>query len=343
MSSGDDERFMTMAIQIAKKSKSESSGIHPFVGAVAARDGKLLGKAYRGQRKADDHAEFTLLEKILGGTDVTGATVYTTLEPCTSRNHPKVPCVERLIERQVSRVVIGMLDPNQNICGRGIRRLRKARIKVELFPEQWMKQVEVQNREFIRDQEVKETRLIACGVGQRGSPYEFKNFADRSAREWILVAQNLQTLLPRRDFLPHVRKLLDGGTTIKVVLTTPEVMKALGNDAFRHFESSVNVFKKFYLSLDARKRKRLSIYFNASAASLSVQVRDPNDPARALLVFTPKWAIDLEPENRLYFVLNRREHKPLFDKVYGAIPGMTQAHSSNLEQMCGQLGMRWAK
>jgi pyrimidine deaminase RibD-like protein len=74
----------------------------------------------------------------------------TTREPCTTRNHPKVPCAQRIIDRKVARVVIGMLDPDERICGRGVRRLRKANIEIVMFPSDLMAQVEDRNRDFER-------------------------------------------------------------------------------------------------------------------------------------------------------------------------------------------------
>lgn len=259
-------------------------------------------------------------------------------------NHPKVACAERLVERRVARVVIGMLDPNQNICGRGVRLLRKAGIAVEFFPDQLMKQIEDQNRKFTRAQESIEAQLIACGLGQRGSTYEFTNFADTKTRELILLAQNLRTLLPRPTFLPHLRRLLAGGTRVTLVLSTPEIMRAISAKAELHLKHSVVDLKRFYFSLiSPRHKSRLRVFFNAGPTALSVQVRDPENMARALLVFTPKWSTDAEPDNRLYFVLDRRQHKVLFDKLYGAIPGMTQADSLDLREMCLQLGIPWAR
>jgi pyrimidine deaminase RibD-like protein len=342
--SSEDLRFMEMAIDLARRSSSEGGGAHPLVGAVAAVGNRLLGGAFRGQKALGDHAEFTLLEKHLPRKSVIGATVYTTLEPCTTRNHPKVACAERLVERRVSRVVIGMLDPNQNICGRGVRLLRKAGIAVEFFPDHLAKQVEDQNRRFTRAQESIEARLIACGLGQKESPYEFTTFADTNTRELVLLAQNLSTLLPRPAFLPHLRRLLAAGTRVTLVLSTPEILRAIDPKAELHLRQSVQDLKRFYFSLDSpRQKSRLKVYFNPAPTALSAQIRDPENAARALLVFNPKWSTDTEPENRLYFALDRRHHKPLFDKLYGAIPGMVQADSLDLRRMCRQLGIRWAR
>ncbi|HWZ88799.1 MAG TPA: hypothetical protein VNW92_08110, partial [Polyangiaceae bacterium] len=89
-------------------------------------------------------------ERKLSGDSLVGATIYTTLEPCTTRNHPKVPCAQRLVERKVRRVVVGMLDPNERICGRGLWHLRESGIETDLFSHEHMAAVEELNRDFIR-------------------------------------------------------------------------------------------------------------------------------------------------------------------------------------------------
>jgi pyrimidine deaminase RibD-like protein len=149
-SGNSDHTFARMAIDEARKSVPESDGRpHPKVGAVIVKNGGVLRVAHRGELPAS-HAEYIALEGKLSDEAVAGATVYTTLEPCTTRTHPKIPCAQRLIERKVARVVIGMLDPDERITGRGQRRLRAAGIVTDFFPSDLMAEVEELNREFTR-------------------------------------------------------------------------------------------------------------------------------------------------------------------------------------------------
>jgi diaminohydroxyphosphoribosylaminopyrimidine deaminase/5-amino-6-(5-phosphoribosylamino)uracil reductase len=121
----------------------------PRVGAVLVKDDRLLGEAFRGEVDAGDHAEFVLLDKKLADADLANATVYTTLEPCTERSEGKKPCADRLIERQVGTVFIGMYDPDPRVAGKGWERLRSADIKLRDFTEELRREVQELNRPFV--------------------------------------------------------------------------------------------------------------------------------------------------------------------------------------------------
>ena len=103
---------------------------NPRVGAVVVSPaGGVIGEGAHAAAGAA-HAEVLALEDI----DATGATVYVTLEPCAHHGRTP-PCVDRLIEAKVARVVVGALDPDQRVSGSGIRRLEQADIEVEVVNE----------------------------------------------------------------------------------------------------------------------------------------------------------------------------------------------------------------
>jgi len=102
---------------------------NPWVGAVVvpAGDGPVaLGAT---EPPGGPHAEVVALE--LAGEDAKGATVYVTLEPCAHHGRTP-PCTDALIAAGVGRVVVGTLDPDAKVAGRGVEALRAAGIEVEV-------------------------------------------------------------------------------------------------------------------------------------------------------------------------------------------------------------------
>jgi pyrimidine deaminase RibD-like protein len=133
-----DRAFCKKAIAEAKKSVAEDDRLHPHVGVVIVKDGKILATGYRGESGDGDHGEYCALKK-LNEADVNGATVYTTLEPCSTRKPPKKPCTQRLIESKVARVVYGMADKDESVYGHAS--LVEAGIEIGFFPNDLMQEL----------------------------------------------------------------------------------------------------------------------------------------------------------------------------------------------------------
>jgi len=120
----DDRVFMELAIEEAYRGKGQTLP-NPAVGAVIAKDGKVIASGYHEGYGAP-HAEVMAIEK--AGKDAEGSTIYVTLEPC---NHygKTPPCAKRIVEAGIKKVVIGIKDPNSVASG-GIDTLKKAGISV---------------------------------------------------------------------------------------------------------------------------------------------------------------------------------------------------------------------
>ena len=120
----DDEKFMRLALHEAARGAGRTSP-NPAVGAVIVRRGNILARGHH-RRAGLPHAEIEALEKI---HDARGATLYVTLEPCSTHGRTP-PCVGTIIEAGIRRVAIGAMDPNPAHAGRAIGILKKAGIRV---------------------------------------------------------------------------------------------------------------------------------------------------------------------------------------------------------------------
>lgn len=148
-----DREWMEMAVDQARLSRGEPGRMSPKVGAVVVNEnGEFLAAAHRGEDPCHkDHAEFYALEIKLSSGIVANGTVFTTLEPCFERSEAKIACARRLVERRVDRVVIGMLDPDPSVHGKGQMFLLESGINVQNFHADLTKEILELNRDFIRD------------------------------------------------------------------------------------------------------------------------------------------------------------------------------------------------
>lgn len=122
----DEISAMWLAIELAQRGEPSPN---PYVGAVALKDGKIIGRGYH-RRAGADHAEIAAIKD--AGEAVRGSTIVVTLEPCNHHGRTG-PCTDALIEAGVSRVVIGAPDPLPHAPGAS-EKLRAAGIDVALSP-----------------------------------------------------------------------------------------------------------------------------------------------------------------------------------------------------------------
>ena len=110
MNNIDDKKFMSIAIDLAKKGNYRTHP-NPLVGAVIVKDGKILSKGYH-RRFRGRHAEREAIDK--STVSLNGSTMYVTLEPC---NHygKTPPCTNNIIRSGISEIIYAIDDIDQNI------------------------------------------------------------------------------------------------------------------------------------------------------------------------------------------------------------------------------------
>ena len=148
----------------------------PKVGAIITASNLAIGRGRRGngQEGDDEHAERNAFDDVEDKSKLAGATLYTTLEPCTKevRKKPWECCTELIIQHQVSRVLVGILDPNQGVTGKGLLRLQEAGIEVALFPHDLSKEIRAINAAFTRSQQTLSASILSPGNGEELRTYD---------------------------------------------------------------------------------------------------------------------------------------------------------------------------
>ena len=122
----EDRAAMRRALALAASARTHVSP-NPWVGCVVSAGGEWFEGAT--QPPGGAHAEVVALGA--AGVRARGATLYTTLEPCAHYGRTP-PCVDAVREAGVARVVVGLLDPDPQVRGRGVEQLREAGIVVDV-------------------------------------------------------------------------------------------------------------------------------------------------------------------------------------------------------------------
>ena len=120
-----DAKMMARAIELAREGDPSPN---PPVGAVVASGENVVAEGYH-KAVGEEHAEIAVLRA--AGAEAKGKTLYATLEPCNHEGKTP-PCVDVILASGVTRVVVGCRDPNPNVKGGGIDRLKEAGIEVSV-------------------------------------------------------------------------------------------------------------------------------------------------------------------------------------------------------------------
>ena len=125
-----DEKYMRRCLQLAQNGRQNAKP-NPMVGAViVSSNGRIIGEGYH-VRCGKAHAEVNAFASVHQEDEplLKEATLYVSLEPC-SHYGKTPPCAKLIIDKGVGKVVVGMLDPNPLVAGKGVAMLRAAGIEV---------------------------------------------------------------------------------------------------------------------------------------------------------------------------------------------------------------------
>lgn len=120
---------MHRCLELAKKGVGNVSP-NPMVGCVIVHQGEIIGEGYH-EKFGEAHAEVNAINSIGNQNLLKNSVLYVTLEPCDHYGLTP-PCSNLIIEKQIPRVLVGIIDPNAKVAGKGIERMRNAGIIVEL-------------------------------------------------------------------------------------------------------------------------------------------------------------------------------------------------------------------
>lgn len=126
MISDTDRDYLLRAIDLASRG-GRATAPNPRVGAVIVDGGEIIAESWH-ERAGGPHAEARALAA--AGGRARGATAYVSLEPCA--HHGKTPpCADALVRAGIVRVVVGLIDPDERVRGRGIERLEQGGVVVD--------------------------------------------------------------------------------------------------------------------------------------------------------------------------------------------------------------------
>ncbi|MGA3265993.1 MAG: bifunctional diaminohydroxyphosphoribosylaminopyrimidine deaminase/5-amino-6-(5-phosphoribosylamino)uracil reductase RibD [Verrucomicrobiota bacterium] len=126
-----DLKFMRLALRLARHGYGATSP-NPMVGTVLVKGGRVIGRGWH-RRAGLPHAEIVALRAAQAhGHHPKGATLYVTLEPCSTHGRTP-PCTDAIIVAGIQRVVAGVKDPNPLHSGKGFKILRRAGVRVDLL------------------------------------------------------------------------------------------------------------------------------------------------------------------------------------------------------------------
>lgn len=121
------EKYIKRCIELAKNGLGTTYP-NPLVGSVIVCENEIIGEGWH-KKAGEPHAEVNAVNAVKDKSLLSKSTIYVSLEPC-SHFGKTPPCADLIIENKIPNVVIGTVDPNEKVAGKGIQKLSEAGIHV---------------------------------------------------------------------------------------------------------------------------------------------------------------------------------------------------------------------
>lgn len=219
------EIFMQRCIDLAKQGIGKVAP-NPMVGAVIVLNGKILGEGYH-QFYGGNHAEVNAVNNVQDKSLLRDATIYVSLEPCAHFGKTP-PCVNLIIEHQFRKVVIGCTDSFSEVSGKGIERLKRAGIEVQLGVLE--KECRELNKRFFTFHEKKRPYIILKWAQSKDGFIDKKRDEDDTGINWI-SSQETQVLVHK--WRSEEQSILVGRKTVQNDNPSLTVREVTGRNPLR--------------------------------------------------------------------------------------------------------------
>ncbi|MBE8727115.1 bifunctional diaminohydroxyphosphoribosylaminopyrimidine deaminase/5-amino-6-(5-phosphoribosylamino)uracil reductase RibD [Flavobacterium hungaricum] len=121
------EKYIKRCIQLAQNGLGTTYP-NPMVGSVIVHENKIIGEGWH-KKAGEPHAEVNAVHSVKDKSLLAKSTIYVSLEPC-SHFGKTPPCCDLIIANKIPNVVVGTVDPNEKVAGRGIKKLLEAGVNV---------------------------------------------------------------------------------------------------------------------------------------------------------------------------------------------------------------------
>jgi hypothetical protein len=164
--------------------------------------------------------------------------------------------------------------------------------------------------------------------------YGRSDLMDRARQELILAGPNLRSWLSDDETRDGLVELVQvRGIRVTLILATYETLSPISPEGAIHLQESVKDISEMLKMLTGPERRLMTVYFHVGAATLSAVFVDPRAP-NGILFFSPRWAIQFLPQDRLTCIIDKRINSAdLFKAIYNGVLLMTQGDAKTIEQM----------